>query len=69
MVESMPPQFIYTIRDLKKIAPGTQREILKGIYLAFYPGAKIGVARTAPASRRSSGSWPGSTRSTSATPG
>ena len=43
MVESMPPQFIYTIRDLKKIAPGTQREILKGIYLAFYPGAKIGV--------------------------
>ena len=39
----MPPQFIYTIKDLKKIAPGTQREILKGIYLAFYPGAKIGV--------------------------
>jgi ATP-binding cassette ChvD family protein len=31
------------MRDLKKIAPGTQREILKGIYLAFYPGAKIGV--------------------------
>ncbi|HLZ47097.1 MAG TPA: energy-dependent translational throttle protein EttA [Candidatus Limnocylindria bacterium] len=39
----MPPQFIFTMRDLKKIAPGTQREILKGIYLAFYPGAKIGV--------------------------
>jgi ATP-binding cassette ChvD family protein len=31
------------MRDLKKIAPGTQREILKGIYLSFYPGAKIGV--------------------------
>jgi ATP-binding cassette ChvD family protein len=31
------------MRDLKKIAPGSQREILKGIYLAFYPGAKIGV--------------------------
>jgi ATP-binding cassette ChvD family protein len=39
----MPPQFIFTMRDLKKIAPGGQREILKGIYLAFYPGAKIGV--------------------------
>jgi ATP-binding cassette ChvD family protein len=31
------------MRDLKKVVPGTQREILKGIYLAFYPGAKIGV--------------------------
>ncbi len=39
----MPPQFIYTMRDLKKVVPGTQREILRGIYLAFYPGAKIGV--------------------------
>src|SRR5437868_15278475 len=39
----MPPQFIFTMRDLKKIVPGTQREILTGIYLAFYPGAKIGV--------------------------
>ncbi|HUQ16794.1 MAG TPA: energy-dependent translational throttle protein EttA [Candidatus Saccharimonadales bacterium] len=39
----MPPQFIYTIKDLKKVVPGNQREILKGIYLAFYPGAKIGV--------------------------
>src|SRR5437868_14241721 len=39
----MPPQFIFTMRDLKKIVPGAQREILKGIYLAFYPGAKIGV--------------------------
>src|SRR5260221_6572844 len=39
----MPPQFIFTMRDLKKIVPGTQREILKGIYLSFFPGAKIGV--------------------------
>ncbi|MGH2499534.1 MAG: energy-dependent translational throttle protein EttA [Candidatus Limnocylindria bacterium] len=37
------PQFIYTMRDLRKIAPGSQREILRGIYLAFYEGAKIGV--------------------------
>jgi len=39
----MPPQFIYTMYGLKKIAPGTQREILRGITLAFYPTAKIGV--------------------------
>jgi len=39
----MPPQFIYTMYGLKKIAPGTQREILRGITLAFYPDAKIGV--------------------------
>ena len=39
----MPPQFIFTMRELKKVVPGTQREILKGIYLSFYPGAKIGV--------------------------
>ena len=31
------------MRELKKVVPGTQREILKGIYLSFYPGAKIGV--------------------------
>src|SRR6266545_1548355 len=39
----MPPQFIFTMYGLKKIVPGTQREILKGITLAFYPTAKIGV--------------------------
>ncbi len=39
----MPPQFIFTMRDLRKVVPRTQREILRGISLAFYPGAKIGV--------------------------
>src|SRR5437588_1735302 len=39
----MPPQFIFTIRELRKVAPLTQREILRGISLAFYPDAKIGV--------------------------
>ena len=39
----MPPQFIFTMRELRKIAPLTQREILRGITLAFYPDAKIGV--------------------------
>ncbi len=35
-------QFIYHMRDLRKIVP-PKREILKGINLSFYPGAKIGV--------------------------
>jgi len=39
----MPPQFIFTMRELRKVAPLTQREILRGITLAFYPDAKIGV--------------------------
>ncbi|KAA0255881.1 MAG: energy-dependent translational throttle protein EttA [Acidobacteria bacterium] len=38
----MPPQYVYTMVDLRKVVP-PQREILKGIYLAFFPGAKIGV--------------------------
>src|SRR2546428_14013862 len=38
----MPPQFIFTMRELRKLAPLTQREILRGITLAFYPDAKIG---------------------------
>src|ERR671937_2689624 len=39
----MPPQFIFTMRELPKVAPLTQREILRGISLSFYPDAKIGV--------------------------
>jgi energy-dependent translational throttle protein EttA len=35
-------EFIFTMRDLRKVVP-PNREILKGIYLSFYPGAKIGV--------------------------
>jgi ATP-binding cassette ChvD family protein len=31
------------MRDLRKVAPLTQREILRGVTLAFYPDAKIGV--------------------------
>src|ERR1051325_3987342 len=38
----MSTQFIYVMKDLRKIVPPT-REILKGIWLSFYPGAKIGV--------------------------
>src|SRR5277367_2945220 len=38
----MPAQFIYTMRDLKRFYP-PDREVLRGINLSFYPGAKIGV--------------------------
>jgi ATP-binding cassette ChvD family protein len=38
----MPAQYIYTMRDLKRFYP-PDREVLKGINLSFFPGAKIGV--------------------------
>src|SRR5262249_53553509 len=38
----MAHQYIYTMVNLRKVVP-PQREILKGIYLSFLPGAKIGV--------------------------
>src|SRR5438876_344326 len=38
----MAYQYIFTMKDLRKVVP-PKREILKGIWLSFYPGAKIGV--------------------------
>ncbi|MEC9399092.1 MAG: energy-dependent translational throttle protein EttA [Myxococcota bacterium] len=38
----MAQQFIYQMQGLKKISPDG-KEILKGIWLSFFPGAKIGV--------------------------
>ncbi|MEO8030178.1 MAG: energy-dependent translational throttle protein EttA [Gemmatimonadota bacterium] len=38
----MAGEYIFQMRDLRKVVPPS-REILKGIYLSFYPGAKIGV--------------------------
>ena len=38
----MAQQYIYTMVNLRKVVP-PQREILKGMYLSFFPGAKIGV--------------------------
>ncbi|MBA3344002.1 MAG: energy-dependent translational throttle protein EttA [Gemmatimonadales bacterium] len=38
----MSGEYIFTMRDLRKVVPPS-REILKGISLSFYPGAKIGV--------------------------
>jgi len=36
------PTFIYVMKDLRKVVPPS-REILRGIWLSFYDGAKIGV--------------------------
>ncbi len=35
-------KFIFVMKDLRKVVP-PKREVLKGIWLSFYPGAKIGV--------------------------
>jgi energy-dependent translational throttle protein EttA len=37
-----PQTFIYVMKDLRKVVPPS-REILRGIWLSFYYGAKIGV--------------------------
>jgi sulfate-transporting ATPase len=36
------PQFIFTLKDLRKVTP-QGKEVVKGIWLSFYAGAKIGV--------------------------
>src|SRR6201986_2828133 len=36
------PQFVYYMQDLSKTYPGG-KQVLKNIYLSFYPGAKIGI--------------------------
>src|SRR5262245_35899410 len=38
----MPPPFVFVMKDLRKVVP-PKREILRGIWLSFLPGAKIGV--------------------------
>src|ERR1700758_4487742 len=38
----MAPQFIITMRDLRRFYP-PDREVLRGINISMYPGAKIGV--------------------------
>jgi ATP-binding cassette ChvD family protein len=37
----MAPQYIFTMEDLRKFYD--KKEVLKGIWLSFFPGAKIGV--------------------------
>ncbi|MGA7835723.1 MAG: energy-dependent translational throttle protein EttA [Acidimicrobiales bacterium] len=41
-LEDMAAQYIFTMRDLRRFYP-PDREVLRGINLSFYPGAKIGV--------------------------
>jgi ATP-binding cassette ChvD family protein len=41
-LEGVAAQFIFTMRDLRRFYP-PDREVLRGINLSFYPGAKIGV--------------------------
>src|SRR5689334_21638116 len=36
------PQFVFDMKDLSKTYPGG-RQVLKNIWLSFYPGAKIGI--------------------------
>src|SRR6188474_1824034 len=38
----MSAQYVFVMKDLRKLVP-PKREILKGFWLSFYPGAKIGV--------------------------
>ncbi|MEK6607300.1 MAG: energy-dependent translational throttle protein EttA [Myxococcota bacterium] len=38
----MAPQYIFTMQNLRKTHP-PNKEVLRGIWLSFYPGAKIGV--------------------------
>ena len=38
----MAAEFIFTMKDLRKVTP-QGKEILKGIWLSFYHGAKIGI--------------------------
>jgi sulfate-transporting ATPase len=38
----MAHQYIFTMQDLSRVHP-PNKEVLKGIYLSFFPGAKIGV--------------------------
>ncbi|MDC0746480.1 energy-dependent translational throttle protein EttA [Polyangium mundeleinium] len=38
----MAHQFIFTMQDVRKVHP-PNKEVLKGLWLSFFPGAKIGV--------------------------
>src|SRR5437016_5182980 len=38
----MPAHFIFTMRDLRRVHP-PDKEVLRGINISMFPGAKIGV--------------------------
>ena len=58
----MGEQYIFTMEDLRKFHG--KNEVLKGIYLSFYPGAKKSVCwdLTVPENRPCYGSWPDKTK-------
>ena len=57
LITTMAEQYIYQIQDLRKFHD--KKEVLKDIWLSFYPGAKSACsAATAPAKARCCGSWP-----------
>ena len=61
-------QIIYSMIDVGRIHP-PKKQVLKGIYLSFYPAPRSACsASTARASRRCCASWPAWTRSSSARP-
>src|SRR5881628_3132441 len=41
-VQGMAGEYAFVMKDLRKVVP-PKREILRGIYLSFFHGAKIGV--------------------------
>ena len=45
------PQFVYVMKGLSKTYPGG-KQVLKDIWLSFYPGAKIGIVGDKRAARR-----------------
>lgn len=62
-------QYIYVMKDLTKTYPGG-KQVLKGIWLSFLPGAKIGVLGSNGAGKSTcSRSWPAWTRNSPARPG
>ena len=38
----MAHQFVFTMQDVRRVHP-PNKEVLKGMWLSFLPGAKIGV--------------------------
>ena len=61
----MPPQYIFTIEKLSKAF--AKKEVLKNIWLSFYPAPRSASSGgTDRAKARSCGSWQGSTKTSSA---
>ena len=64
------PQYVYVMKGLSKTYPGG-RQVLKDIWLSFYPGAKIGIVGVNGCRQvhPDASSWRARTRSSPAKPG